>query len=244
MTDAETALRVAEALETTCKLRNPRKRAALKLGWTISELRAWEETHVELLEISRAAFIQSQQPKAEPPTEDILYQPDQIPLSDAGPSPEATALAVRESNEKIMEGFKAMNFTEEEAKDCMALQQFNKEHFTTLMDLSCANIMRTDVRVGMEQGNIVKRLALVRSQIAAIGEVLCEERDAWVREEAMLIKFLLQSAEVISTMHDRIIKGQAQLALIVQRNRLRPDEGNNRPWKPGFTATVEVESGT
>lgn len=240
MTDADTAMRVAEALESTSRLRNPRKRAALKLGWTVRALKAWEESNLEMLAIAREAYKVNQQPKAAPPTEDTILE-QEVPLTDEGPSEEALAMAVRDSDEKIRMGLKAMKFSDEEAEEAMALEKFNKNHFLTLLDMSCANIMRTDVRMAMEQGKLIKRLEKVREQISNYGEVLCEEREAWVREESLLIKFLLECANVIAGMHDKIIRGQSQLALILQRNRLTPNNSSQGKWKPGFTATVDVK---
>lgn len=243
MTDSEVAMHVAAALETTKLLKNPIGRAALKLGWTKRQLKQWRETHHEILAIAMEAYrVQQAAKDATPPTENEVFIPNpKSELNEQGASPETVALQIQRDNARIKAGLLAMNFSEQEAAEAMALEQFNKEHFTSVLDISTANLMRTNVRLGLEQSKIMNRLALIRDKIATFNGDSSDERDKWVAEEALQLKYLMECAEVISGIYEKTTRGQAQLALIMSRARMTP--GNTKrvsEWKPGFSATIDV----
>lgn len=233
-TQVEQVSRVAELLNTM----ESREMVAEQLGWTLEALDKFESDNANLFTMAREIIESIEEP--EPPPTDI--EPSLAELPDEPPSIQDVALAVERADRNLKRGLQAIGLTEREAEEAEALQQFNKNHFADSMDMVSSNVLRTALKLAVQQRILEGRLEFVRAQISEYGGFASEERDNWVKEEKMLTYQYIEIGELVKNIQDTWYKGAAVMAIIRVKMKGGGNVGFNtqRSNKPGFRPTITV----
>jgi hypothetical protein len=239
----ETVSRVANLLNTM----ESREMVAEQLGWSMQQLNEFCTQNEELFTMANEVIL-SVAPAAAPPTDIEASFIKNTDILDAAPTPEQVTRAIQMSDRNLKRGLRSIGLSEAEAEEAEALQKFNRGHFADSMDMISAHVLKTVLKLALQQRKIEERLAFIRIQLEAFGEFMSEERKAWVEEEDLLLTHYTEIGELVRRIQETWYKGSATLAVI--RMRMKNNGGNmnfngstQRSNKPGFrpNQTITVE---
>jgi hypothetical protein len=182
--------------------------------------------------------LDAPQPIPNPPTNAELLTAD---IPSAAPTIEDMALAVGKADRALKEGLHKLGLSEKEVEQAQALQQFNRGHFADSMDMISAHVLKTSLKLGVQQTEIEERLEVCRKVIKEHGEFSSIERAQWVEEERLLVLQYRDIGNLLQKIHEGWYKGAAHLAMIRARYAGRPPGEKNITSpnkKPGFRPRV------
>lgn len=203
-----------------------------RMGWTVRQLVDFRKEFKDLLDNDQQ-ITELLPERIQPPSEaEIMDARPELPAEVISDEQLASMLDSQET--ELQTGLKRIGFTDEESIEAEALQDFNRKHFKESMDMVSANVMRTSMKLSIQQRKIEGRLENVRDRLIVIGDNISDERAAWVQEERMLLAQYIDVGGLLQRIQETWYRGAAVIALARMRHGRQGENQHAQLGKPKF----------
>jgi len=164
-----------------------------------------------------------------------------VSLQARGINPEEIEQRIKVTYGALRAELRAIGLTNEEVCGAIAMQNFGEHRFANAMEMISAGVFGMAIKLQTRQKEIEERLEGVRQALVLFGTIVSPDRDAWVKEEDLLLKQYTTIGKLLAEIQRTWYEGSAQLALV--RMRIRQDQGlakttGPRQGKRGFSPRV------